>query len=108
MNFHILAKKNFGPGVAFSKFTTVRARMHLHRQGESESSKRSRRGARSDRARVKKLYIALDVAMNAYVTQVRGKTDNEHIYGGGSMPAEYCNNKTRAHQGPKIAQIGLD
>ena len=30
--------------------------------------------------------------------------DNEHIYGVGSMP-EYCN-KTRAHQGPKIAQIG--
>ena len=26
MNFHILAKKNFGPGVANSKFTTVRAR----------------------------------------------------------------------------------
>ena len=24
MNFHILAKKNFGPGVANSKFTTVR------------------------------------------------------------------------------------
>ena len=26
MNFHILAKKNFGPGVANSKFTTVRPR----------------------------------------------------------------------------------
>ena len=25
MNFHILAKKNFGPGVAYSEFTTVRA-----------------------------------------------------------------------------------
>ena len=24
MNFHILAKKNFGPGVAYSEFTTVR------------------------------------------------------------------------------------
>ena len=24
MNFHILAKKNFGPGVANNKFTTVR------------------------------------------------------------------------------------
>ena len=27
MNFHILAKKNFGPGVAYSEFTTVRASM---------------------------------------------------------------------------------
>ena len=25
MNFHILAKKNLGPGVAYNKFTTVRA-----------------------------------------------------------------------------------
>ena len=24
MNFHILAKKNLGPGVAYNKFTTVR------------------------------------------------------------------------------------
>ena len=28
MNFHILAKKNFGPGIAFSKFTTVRLLTH--------------------------------------------------------------------------------
>ena len=29
MNFHILAKKNLGPGVAYNKFTTVRARMSV-------------------------------------------------------------------------------
>ena len=27
MNFHILAKKNLGPGVAYNKFTTVRPRV---------------------------------------------------------------------------------
>ena len=25
MNFHILAKKNFGPGIAYNNFTTVRS-----------------------------------------------------------------------------------
>ena len=44
MNFHILAKKNFGPGVAYSEFTTVLARACVfERKGERGRANNSNR-----------------------------------------------------------------